>query len=34
MIEMAENKHGFTPKTEFTIGGIAWTIIQSSVLER
>ena len=26
---MTENKHGFTPKTEFTMGGIAWTIIQT-----
>lgn len=26
---MYENKHGFKPKQEFTMGGIAWTIIQT-----
>ena len=26
---MKENKHGFAPKQEFTMGGIAWTIIQT-----
>ena len=26
---MKENKHGFEPKQEFTMGGIAWTIIQT-----
>ena len=26
---MNENKHGFEPKQEFTMGGIAWTIIQT-----
>ena len=26
---MTENKHGFVPKQEFTMGGIAWTIIQT-----
>lgn len=26
---MKENKHGFEPKQEFTMGGIAWTVIQS-----
>ena len=26
---MTENKHGITPKTEFTMGGIAWTVIQT-----
>lgn len=26
---MSENKHGFKPKQEFTMGGIAWTIIQT-----
>lgn len=26
---MKENKHGFEPKTEFTIGGIAFTVIQT-----
>ena len=26
---MIENKHGFTPKQEFTMGGIAWTVIQT-----
>ena len=25
---MKENKHGFEPKQEFTMGGIAWTVIQ------
>lgn len=25
---MTENKHGFEPKQEFTMGGIAWTVIQ------
>ena len=29
LFNMTENKHGFTPKTEFTMGGIAWTIIQT-----
>lgn len=26
---MIENKHGFKPKTEFTMGGIDWTIIET-----
>lgn len=26
---MKENKYGFAPKQEFTMGGIAWTIIQT-----
>lgn len=26
---MKENKHGFEPKQEFIMGGIAWTIIQT-----
>ena len=26
---MVENKHGFKPKQEFTMGGIAWTVIQA-----
>lgn len=26
---MTENKHGFEPKQEFTMGGIAWTVIQT-----
>ena len=26
---MDENKHGFEPKQEFTMGGIAWTVIQT-----
>ena len=26
---MKENKHGFEPKTEFTIGGVAFTVIQT-----
>jgi len=26
---MTENKHGFAPKEEFTMGGIAWTVIQT-----
>lgn len=26
---MTANKHGFEPKTEFTIGGIAFTVIQT-----
>lgn len=26
---MIENKHGFAPKEEFTMGGIAWTVIQT-----
>lgn len=26
---MTENKHGFAPKTEITIGGIAFTVIQT-----
>lgn len=28
LFNMKENKHGFEPKTEFTIGGIAFTVIQ------
>ena len=28
---MKENKHGFEPKQEFTMGGIAWTVIQTGV---
>ena len=27
---MTENKHGFEPKQEFTIGGIAFTVIQTT----
>ena len=27
---MTENKHGFMPKQEITIGGIAFTIIQTA----
>ena len=27
---MKENKHGFAPKQEFTIGGIAFTVIQTA----
>ena len=27
---MKENKHGFEPKQEFTMGGIAWTVIQTT----
>ena len=27
---MKKNKHGFEPKQEFTMGGIAWTVIQST----
>ena len=27
---MTENKHGFAPKQEITIGGIAFTIIQTA----
>lgn len=27
---MTENKHGFTPKQEITIGGIAFTVIQTA----
>ena len=26
---MTANKHGFEPKQEFTMGGIAWTVIQT-----
>ena len=26
---MKENKHGFEPEQEFTMGGIAWTVIQT-----
>ena len=26
---MKKNKHGFEPKQEFTMGGIAWTVIQT-----
>ena len=26
---MTVNKHGFEPKTEFTMGGVAWAIIQT-----
>lgn len=26
---MTENKHGFQPKQEITVGGIAWTVIQT-----
>lgn len=26
---MDENKHGFKPKQEFTMGGIGWTVIQT-----
>lgn len=26
---MKENKHGFQPKQEITVGGIAWTVIQT-----
>lgn len=26
---MGESKHGFEPKQEFTMGGIAWTVIQT-----
>ena len=29
LFNMKENKHGFEPKTEFTIGGIAFTVIQT-----
>lgn len=29
LFNMKENKHGFTPKQEFTMGGIAWTVIQT-----
>ena len=28
---MKENKHGFEPKQEFIMGGIAWTVIQTGV---
>lgn len=28
---MTENKHGFQPKQEITVGGIAWTVIQTGV---
>lgn len=27
---LGANKHGFEPKTEFTVGGIAWTVIQTA----
>ena len=26
---MEKNIHGFEPKQEFTMGGIAWTVIQT-----
>jgi hypothetical protein len=29
LFNMTENKHGFKPKREFTMGGISWTIIQT-----
>lgn len=29
LFNMKENKHGFEPKQEFTMGGIAWTVIQT-----
>ena len=29
LLNMTENKHGFEPKQEFTMGGIAWTVIQT-----
>ena len=29
LFNMKENKHGFEPKQEFTMGGIAWTVIQA-----
>lgn len=29
LFDMKENKHGFEPKQEFTMGGIAWTVIQT-----
>ena len=29
LLNMKENKHGFEPKQEFTMGGIAWTVIQT-----
>ena len=29
LFNMKENKHGFEPKTEFTIGGVAFTVIQT-----
>lgn len=29
LFNMEENKHGFKPKQEFTMGGIAWTVIQT-----
>lgn len=29
LLNMTENKHGFAPKQEFTMGGIAWTVIQT-----
>ena len=28
---MKENKHGFEPKQEFIMGGIAWTVIQTGM---
>lgn len=30
LFNMTENKHGFAPKQEFTIGGIAFTVIQTA----
>ena len=30
LFDMTENKHGFEPKQEITIGGIAFTIIQTA----
>ena len=29
LFNMKKNKHGFEPKQEFTMGGIAWTVIQT-----
>lgn len=29
LFNVKENKHGFKPKQEFTMGGIAWTVIQT-----
>lgn len=29
LFNMKENKHGFEPKQKFTMGGIAWTVIQT-----
>lgn len=31
LFNMEKNKHGFEPKQEFTMSGIAWTIIQTGV---